>query len=273
MDAKKITKKITFIGAGNMAEALARGLIRSDAADAANMTASDPDPGRCAYFENNLNVKTLNDNNEAAKRAEVLVLAVKPQTLPEVISGLLPESMADRLIISIVAGVTLAHLVELTGNRARLVRAMPNMPAFAGAGATVFSRGELATRDDMELARHLFAASGLAMELDEIHLNAVTALSGSGPAYVFYLTEAMARAGVELGLPESAAVELAVATVAGAGALLRETGTSPAELRTRVTSRGGTTAAAVSVFDERGLRDIVSKAMAAASRRAEELAR
>lgn len=272
MPVKTIDQRVAFIGAGNMAEALARGLLRAAVSRPELLTVSDLDAGRRAHFQKTYSVAAAADNAAAVRAAEVVVLAVKPQALPGVLAEIRDALTPRHLVISIAAGVTLRRLAETLGAQTRLVRAMPNMPALVGAGATVFCRGAQATAADAELARRLFAAAGLALEMDERHLNAVTALSGSGPAYVFYLAEALARAGADLGLPAAAAAQLAAATVDGAGRMLRETGAPPEELRARVTSRGGTTAAAMQVLEEREFLPAVNAALAAACRRAAELA-
>ncbi len=267
----QIQGKLAFIGAGNMAEALVRGLIRAGVSRPEQVVMADVDAARLAHFKKTYGVGSAPDNPSAARAADVVILAVKPQTLPGVLAEIRGVLEQRHLTVSIAAGVTLRRLAEGLGAGARLVRAMPNMPALVGAGATVFCRGAQALPADAELARRLFAAAGLVWEMEERHLNAVTALSGSGPAYVFYLAEAMARAGEQLGLPSLAAAELTAATMEGAGRMLRETGVSPGELRVRVTSRGGTTAAALRVLEESGFPAAVNAALSAACRRAAEL--
>lgn len=267
----QIRERLAFIGAGNMAEALVRGVLRAGVACPERVAVADVDAGRLAHFQKTYGVGAAPDNLTAVRGADVVVLAVKPQVLPDVLSEIHDVVEQRHLVISIAAGVSLRRLTEGLGTRPRMVRAMPNMPALIGCGATAFCKGAGATPADGELARRVFTAVGLALEMEERHLNAVTALSGSGPAYAFYLAEVMAQAGVKLGLPPQAALELTVATMEGAGKMLRETGVSPAELRARVTSRGGTTAAALHVLDERDFPAVVDAALGAACRRAAEL--
>ncbi|MCA1809476.1 MAG: pyrroline-5-carboxylate reductase [Kiritimatiellia bacterium] len=266
-----MNKRLVFIGAGNMAEALVRGLLSSAVSRASDLAVADVAAERRELMSQAYGVAAYADNADALNGAEVIVLAVKPQALAPVLAELRPCLKADQLVISIAAGVTLAVLERSLGGGIRLVRAMPNMPALVGAGATVYCRNAAARVKDAETARCLFEAVGMTLEMSEDCMDAVTALSGSGPAYVFYLAEAMARAGAELGLTRETAARLAAATVHGAGCLLRETGAAPQELRRRVTSKGGTTEAALRVFEERGLSDIVSDGLAAACRRAGEL--
>ncbi len=271
MQDNQIPERLAFIGAGNMAEALVRGLIRAGVSCPERVAMADVDAGRLAHFRGTYGVGSAPDNLAAVRAADVVILAVKPQALPGVLAEIRGAMEPRHLAISIAAGVSLRRLAEGLGERPRLVRAMPNMPALVGAGATAFCRGARATPADAELARRLFAAAGLALEMEERHLNAVTALSGSGPAYVFYLAEAMAQAGERLGLPLRAAAALTAATMEGAGRMLRETGLPPAELRARVTSRGGTTAAALRVLEDREFTAVVGAALDAACRRAAEL--
>lgn len=271
MQNDQIHEKLAFIGAGNMAEALVRGLIRGGVSRPEQVVMADVDAGRLGHFQKTYGAGSAPDNPSAVRAADVVILAVKPQALPGVLTEIRGVLEPRHLTVSIAAGVTLGRLAEGLGAGARLVRAMPNMPALVGAGATVFCRGARATPADADLARRLFAAAGLSLEMEERHLNAVTALSGSGPAYVFYLAEAMACAGEQLGLPPRAAAELTAATMDGAGRMLRETGASPAELRARVTSRGGTTAAALQVLAASGFPAAVNAALEAACRRAGEL--
>jgi pyrroline-5-carboxylate reductase len=261
---------IAFIGAGNMAEALVKGLLRAGIPPH-HLTATDVRPERIDYFRSAFGIRAQGDNRAAALAASVVVLAVKPQQMAEALADL--ADAADRaLFISIAAGIPTARIERALGGVARVVRAMPNTPALVGAGISALCAGAHAGPDDLALAEALLQAVGATVRIDESLMDAVTAVSGSGPAYVFRLMEAMEAAGVEQGLPPAAARALVLATVAGAGALAKASGRSPSELREQVTSKGGTTEAALKVLDEKDLMGAFSAAIAAAARRARELA-
>lgn len=283
-------KTIAFIGAGNMAEALIRGLI---AAKTGHIIATDVRPDRLEQLRKAYGVETSTDNAVAAAKVDIIVLAVKPQQMSAVLAGL--KSVVGRvtsrgetdgshaasgdaaykksspLILSIAAGVTTSRIERELGGEPRVVRTMPNTPALVGASAAAICKGRFATDADLDTAETILKAVGIVVRTDEQHLDAVTALSGSGPAYIFYMAEAMIAAGIEAGLPSEVAKRLAVQTVFGAGALLAASGESPEELRKKVTSPGGTTEAALKVKIERGFAKIVADAMHAAARRSREL--
>lgn len=261
-----------FIGAGNMGLALIAGLLRAGiAADAIGF--SEPDRDRAAALQAQFPGLVPLGPGELAAVSRTLVFAVKPQILPQVAPDLAPAVAAARpLVVSVAAGISTDRLGGWLGPETRIVRAMPNTPALIGAGITGLYANALATRADREAADRLLGAVGETVWLDsEDQMHAVTATSGSGPAYAFLLIEAMTAAAQSLGLDAETARRLTLATVAGAARLAIDSGADPAELRTRVTSPGGTTERAITVFQEQGFEDLVARAMRAAAARSREL--
>ncbi|TVP87478.1 MAG: pyrroline-5-carboxylate reductase [Thioalkalivibrio sp.] len=261
-----------FVGAGNMGLALIAGLVRSGVRPEA-IGFAEPDAERAAAVRAQFPGLVLLGPRQLAGRARTLVLAVKPQMLPELAADLAAEvTAADPLVVSVAAGIGTGRLGGWLGPETRIVRAMPNTPALIGAGITGLYASPLATEADRKTADRLLGAVGATVWLqDEEQMHAVTATSGSGPAYVFLLIEAMTRAAQRLGLDEATARRLTLATVGGATQLAQESGADPAELRARVTSPGGTTERAITVFEESGLAELVAEAMAAAAARSREL--
>ncbi|MDD4891118.1 MAG: pyrroline-5-carboxylate reductase [Phycisphaerae bacterium] len=277
------TYELAFIGAGNMAEAIVRGVLSAGLLKAEDMIVSDPAQGRRDLFAG-LGLADTADNGLAARAARRLVLAVKPQKMAETLAELGPVIAADTLVISIAAGWSSAKIEAGLGavhsefripNSAflpRVVRVMPNTPMLAGAGVSGLVKGKFATDDDLAWAVRLFQSAGRTVVLnDEGLIDAVTAVSGSGPAYFFYLIEQMAAAGVEEGLSEADALLLATETCAGSAKLLTQSGASPRELRRRVTSPNGTTQAATDLLDARGVAESLRAAVRAAAERSREL--
>ena len=262
--------KITAIGAGNMSEAIIAGVIKRGVVAAGEITLSDPLAERRAHMESTYSVATEEDNQAAVMGASVVILAVKPQVFPAVWLELKDQLPADCLVISIMAGIR-AETIE-GGTHLRVVRVMPNTPALVGRGAAGIAAGTHAREADLVLAEKLMQSVGVSVRVDEPQLHAVTALSGSGPAYLFYLMEAMIGAAVELGLSEADARLLCVETVGGAADLMADSSCAPAVLRERVTSKGGTTAAAIDALDEHAFKQSVATAMQRAYARSEELA-
>lgn len=262
---------VGFLGGGAMAEALVGGLVAAGL-PAARIRVADPDPARRQHLANRFGIPTSASNREVAESSRAVVLAVKPGVVEAAVDGL--EDLAPgRLWLSIAAGVPLARLEGCLGPGSRLVRAMPNTPALVGRGATAFCANPAATDADRAVARGLFGAVGVVWEApQEDLLDAVTGLSGSGPAFVFVFVEALADAGVRMGLPRGAALELATATVAGAAELVERTGRHPAVLKDQVASPGGTTIAGLERLEAGGLRAAVYEAVSAATRRSRELA-
>lgn len=266
----KSQQKIVFIGAGNMAEALVKGL-RQAGVSAQSMVVTDLRAERLAHFKDTYGVAGATDNRAAAAGADTIVLAVKPQQMSEALASL-ADAASDALYVSIAAGVPTARIERELGGTARVVRVMPNTPALVGAGVSALSAGARATPEDLDRAETLLRAVGTTVRVEESQMDAVTAVSGSGPAYVFRVMEAMERAGVELGLSNTLARTLVLETVRGAAKLALESGQPPATLREQVTSKGGTTEAALKVLNERDLVAAFAEALAAAARRARELA-
>jgi pyrroline-5-carboxylate reductase len=263
-------RRIGFLGAGAMGEALAGGLVAAGV-PRDGIQLADPDAARREVVAKTLGVGTCADNAALVASSDVVVLAVKPGLVAQVLSqdGV---ASARPLWISIAAGVSLAKLAAALPPGARLVRAMPNTPALVRAGATAWVANAAATPDDHGVAQALFECAGFAWEApDESLLDAVTGLSGSGPAYVFVFLEALADAGVRVGLPRDAAQRLAIETVLGAALLARETGVHPAQLKDRVTSPGGTTIAGLARLEAAGFRAALLDAVEAATRRSREL--
>jgi pyrroline-5-carboxylate reductase len=263
---------IGFIGAGNMAEALIRGLVQGGHVPAAQIFASGPRRERMDELASHYGIVTTTDNREVAKKAEILVLAVKPQILEKVARELVPEVHTGGLVISVAAGIDTAQLESLFP-ATRIVRSMPNTPAQVRAGATAICAGQHATEQDLALAKQLFDAVGITVALDESQLDAVTGLSGSGPAYIFLILEALADAGVKVGLSRRNAQRLAAQTVMGSAKLLLDTDEHPGKLKDMVTSPGGTAIAGLHTLEEGGLRTTLINAVETATKRAKELGR
>jgi pyrroline-5-carboxylate reductase len=270
-DVSLQNKTIAFIGAGNMGEALIRGLLAGQAIAASHIIATDVRAERRDFLVKTFGVRAIDDNVEAVKAADIVVLAVKPQQVGEVLAGFKSAMSSEKLVISIAAGVTAARIERELGEGTRVMRVMPNTPALVGAGAAGVAKGAHATEDDQATAELILGAVGISVRVEEKFIDAVTALSGSGPAYVFYVTEAMTKAGVAAGLDETLAKKLARQTVYGAAKLLVESGEQPETLRRKVTSPGGTTEAALKVMTDRKLVDIFAEAMQAAEKRSREL--
>ncbi len=263
--------QIVFIGAGNMAEALLHGILASNLREPASVCLTDVRSERLAELEVRYGVRTKMDNAEAIRGASVVFLCVKPQQIPEVLEPLKGIG-EEALWVSIAAGVTTRTLEAARGVGARVVRVMPNTPALVQCGAAGYCPGQSATAEDLALVRQCLESVGLALEVTEKDMHAVTALSGSGPAYAFYLVESMLRAGETLGLDAAAARALVVQTLKGAAELmLAQPEISPEELRLRVTSKGGTTAAAIAAFDEAGVGEGLKQGVLSAAARSVEL--
>jgi pyrroline-5-carboxylate reductase len=262
-------QELGIIGAGQMAEAVVRGAVRAGVLKAKAILAADPSTERRRAFES-LGVACAADNAAAAACPRVL-LAVKPQVMPSVLIEIAQAARADVMVISIAAGVTAAAIDKALGGRGRIIRVMPNTPILVGYGASAIAAGPRATEADLKWTENLFAAGGLVCRVAENLMDAVTAVSGSGPAYFFYLVEAMIAAGVAEGLDEKTARALAAATCTGAGQMLTQTGEQPQALRVKVSSRGGTTQQAIQKLDTAGTMDNLIAAVRAAAARSREL--
>lgn len=263
-------KTIGFIGGGNMAEALIKGLLKGAFPPSAVMV-SEPNEDRQRLLAERYGVALTAENLEIVKGCDLVVLAVKPQIAAEVLGGVAAAFSGGKLLVSILAGVATERLEAFFDGSPRVVRAMPNTPALVGEGATAICAGRFASPADLLAARHLFEAVGTVHEVNEGQMDAVTGLSGSGPAYVFTVIEALADGGVLEGLPRDTALALATQTVLGAARLVAEGGVHPALLRDKVCSPGGTTIAAVRILEQKGLRAALMEAVASAAGRSREL--
>jgi pyrroline-5-carboxylate reductase len=264
-------KTIAFLGAGNMAEALVKGLLRAGVAEPREILCSDRSEERGVVLVQRYGVRFTRSNREAVEAADLVVLSVKPQVMNKLLVEIAPALNERKLVISIAAGVPIAAIERKVGHGVRIVRTMPNTPALVGAGATALAGGEHATDDDLRQARALFDAIGKTVLLDEPLLDAVTGLSGSGPAYIFLIIEALSDAGVKVGLPRATALELAAQTVLGSAKLLIDTGEHPGRLKDQVTSPGGTAIAGLHTLEAGGLRTTLMNAVESATRRSKEL--
>jgi pyrroline-5-carboxylate reductase len=267
----QLSQHVSFIGSGNMASALIRGLISAGRCRPDQIVASDIRAEALAALAASHGVRTTVDNGQAASEGDVIVLSTKPQVLPGVLLQLAPHVSPEAIVISIAAGVPTSVIEARLPKGTRVIRAMPNTPALVGAGATAIAAGSTSSDADMNVAGAIFESVGIVERVSEPLLDAVTGLSGSGPAYVFLLVEALARAGTELGLPPVSAARLAAQTVFGAGQLLHQSGEPPHELRRKVTSPAGTTAAGIERLERLDFPGIVANAVRRAAERAAEL--
>ncbi len=280
---KKLDKKVGFIGAGNMGEAMINGLIESGLCEPGQIWASAVRDARLRQLRETYQINTTGENREVFEKVDVVVLAVKPQQMDEVLEGLaqaLPGAVKGvKLIISIAAGFPIkkieGHLHPPLDQNAKgllpIVRVMPNTPALVLAGMAGMSGNSYAKESDLNDARMILEAIGKVIAFEEKDLDTVTAMSGSGPAYVFYIIEAMTEAGAGLGLRPSHAIELTLETMKGAVKLLEETGEAAASLRKKVTSKGGTTEAALRVLERHEVKKHLMDAVKAAAERSKEL--
>jgi pyrroline-5-carboxylate reductase len=268
-----IDSRIGLLGAGNMAEALIGGWLTASLCEPDSLLASDVRPERLHELAARHGITTSTDNVAVTERADVLILAVKPQNAGSVLAAISGAISPRHLLISIAAGVPISTIETSIPHGVRVVRTMPNTPALVGAGATAIAAGTHARAEDIELARSLFDAVGTSVVVAEPLLDAVTGLSGSGPAYVMLFIEALADGGVRSGLPRDVALALATQTVLGAAKLLLDTGEHPAVLKDRVSSPGGTTIAGIAALERGGVRSTVIEAVTAAAARSAELGR
>lgn len=264
---------IGFIGAGNMAEALIRGLVRGGHVPAARIAASAPRRERLDELKAAYGIDVTSDNREIAKRSGLIVLSIKPQIMDKVLREIGDQVAPGTLVVSIAAGVDTETIEEALAEGVRVIRAMPNTPALVGAGATAISPGKHAGEADLAAAKALFDAVGITVQLEETHLDAVTGLSGSGPAYIFLILEALADAGVKVGLSRRNAQRLAAQTVMGSAKLLLDTDEHPGKLKDMVTSPGGTAIAGLHTLEAGGLRTTLINAVETATKRSRELGR
>lgn len=266
-------KKLGFIGGGNMAEALIKGL--ASFIEAKNIFVAEPSESKRNALHAAYKVKVTADNHELAKKCDIIILAVKPQILKEVLADIRSWVNRDKLVISVAAGVPIAIIDEElrgdTKNKFSIVRTMPNTPALVQEGVTAIASGKHVSKAGVKIAHRIFEAVGRTVDVEEGHLDAVTGLSGSGPAYIFLLIEALSDAGVKMGLSREVANTLTIQTVLGSAKLVRETGKHPGELKDMVTSPAGTTIAGLHALEEGGLRTTLMNAVEDATLRSREL--
>ena len=264
--------QLGFIGAGQMAQALARGIVAAGLVDGGCVTASDPVASALDAFASAVDgARCGTDNADVMRQSPIVFLCVKPQSVADVAEGLKPHIEPRHLIVSIVAGLTLDRLTKELGTE-RVIRVMPNTPCLIGKGAAGYAAASGTSEEDRKRTGELLEAVGLALPVDESLLDAVTGLSGSGPAYVFQIIEALSDGGVRMGLPRSISMKLAAQTVLGAAAMVIETGEHPAVLKDRVASPSGTTIAGLQELESHGLRAALIAAVEAATNRSTELA-
>jgi len=266
----KDVQKIGFIGGGNMAEAMIKGLL-AGGFPSERIMASEPSEVRREHLEDAYAIELTSDNLEVIRKSEIVVLAIKPQIVAEVLEEISGDYSGDKLIVSILAGIACATIEKYFQGAPRVVRVMPNTPALVGEGASAICRGHNASKEDLQLVKQLFETVGKVQVIDERQMDAVTGLSGSGPAYIYTVIEALADGGVREGLRRDVAHALAVQTVVGAALMVRETGVHPAILRDQVCSPGGTAITGVSTLEKKGLRTTLMEAVSAAAARSREL--
>jgi pyrroline-5-carboxylate reductase len=262
---------IGFIGAGRMATALAQGLISSEFVSAEHVVATDVVPAALDVFAEQTAARVVESTSAVVNDCDVLFLAVKPQQMDQILSGLSTLLEDRHLIISIAAGLQLSVYESALGTNRRIIRVMPNTPCLVGECAAGFSIGGSATAEDSKLVEAMLATVGVAVQVDEKLLDAVTGLSGSGPAYAYQIIEAMSDGAVRVGLPRDIATKLAAQTLLGAARMVLETGQHPGALKDAVTSPGGTTIAGIHALEAGGLRGTLMNAVQAATERSREL--
>lgn len=264
-------KKVGFLGAGNMGEAIIKGLLQTGLVPASSLAATDVRADRLQQLADRYGIRAVASNRDLVAQSDVIILAVKPQIMGAVLREIAGAVDRGRLLISVAAGVPVAALREHLGKPARLIRVMPNTPALVLEGVTAIARAEGLEAGDLDLAQELFGAVGRAVVLDEDALDAVTGLSGSGPAYVAIVVESLADGGVKMGLDRATAMILAAQTVLGSARLILETGMHPGQLKDMVSSPGGTTIAGIAALEEGGVRRTFIGAVERATLRSREL--
>ena len=266
-----IKEKVGFIGAGNMGEALMRGIIKANLLSPQDVCASDTRDARLKQLQKDYGITTLRDNKELVLKTRIIVLAVKPQNMEEVLKEIAPVIKEEHLVISIAAGITTSYIAEHCKPKVPIIRVMPNTPALIQEGASALAAGKDVAKSTIESAQEIFASVGKTVVVDESLMDAVTGLSGSGPAYFFLFIEVLTDAGVKMGLSRSVAQLLAAQTCLGAAKMILETGKKPSDLRDMVTSKGGTTFSGLKAMEAGGLRAVLMDGVEAATRRSKEL--
>lgn len=262
---------VGFIGAGNMAEALIKGIIESGICESSNIWASDISVERGNSLTNRYNINFLKDNRELVAKADYVVYAVKPFLIEQILAEVSPVVKEGQVHISIAAGVSIEQIEEKLPENTPVIRVMPNTPCLIGTGASAYALGKTVNPQQEQALKKILESTGVSVKVSEQLLNAVTGLSGSGPAYAFLIIEALADAGVKNGLPRDTALLLAAQTVMGSARMVLETGEHPAKLKDMVTTPGGTTIAGVHVLENGRLRGVLIDAVTAAADRAGEL--
>jgi len=263
-------KKIYIIGGGNMGEALAGGILSGGLAQAEDITIHDILEERLAYFKNRYHVNVSKDISEAVEISDIVILAIKPQNMEQVLEDI-AGAVGNKLVISIAAGITLGFIEKRLGEKTRAVRVMPNTPALIGAGAAALAGGKNATDNDITTARRIFDSVGVTVVVKEELIDAVTGLSGSGPAYGFIIIDALANAGISHGLEANTALKLAAQTMLGAAKFCLNGDKTPAQLTDMVTSPGGTTIEGIKALKAGRIRETLAAAVEAATKKSKEL--
>jgi pyrroline-5-carboxylate reductase len=263
--------KFAFLGAGNMAEALVTGILKANLASPANISVTDISSIRLEHFQKTFHVHVGSNNADAVKSADLVVLCVKPQVMNTVLSEVKDQLIPKHILISVAAGYSLGHIQSHVGKNVSLIRAMPNTPAVIQEGVTALAGSVDISPHHLQLAQSIFESIGRVVIVEESLMNAVTGLSGSGPAYIYLVIEALIDGGVLVGLPRTVASVLAAQTVLGAARMVLESGEHPALLKDRVTSPGGTTIAGLQQLESGKLRGTLIKAVEAATTRSQEL--
>jgi len=267
----EMCETLGFVGGGQMAEALIKGLLSKKLLKPGRITASDLSEDRRNHLKESFGINITSENKEAVTGSEIVILAVKPQVMSTVLEDIGPVVSSNHIVVSIAAGITIHSLEKRLPKGTRVVRVMPNTPALVQTGAAALCKGTATSQGDLDTVRQILEAVGKAVIVPEALMDAVTGLSGSGPAYVFTFIEGLIDAGVREGLPRTVAQELVVQTVLGAAIMCQNSGKHPAELTTMVTSPGGTTVAGLHVLERAALRGILLDAVRAATERSKEL--
>ncbi len=266
-----LKEKIGFIGGGKMGEALAKGLIRAKLSTADNIIVSDVDSKRCHVFEEETGMKTTQDNREVTANSDVIILAVKPNIMGTILEELKNDITSEHLVVSIAAGIPLNFMESSLNEGCRVIRVMPNTPCLVGETAAGYALGKNAIQDDGELVGRILNAVGKSYLLEEKYLDAVTGLSGSGPAFIYTVIDALADGGVKMGLPRDVATELAAQTTFGAAKMVLDSDTHIGELKDSVTSPGGTTIEGLHALEKGGLSNTLINAVEAATKKSKRL--
>jgi pyrroline-5-carboxylate reductase len=266
-------RKITFIGAGNMGEALLGGLLRAKLTNPENITATDVREDRLQFIADKWKVHVTADNHKAVQFADIIVLCVKPQAIQELLNSIRDDIRTEQLIISILAGIQTETINKNIGKNNPVVRVMPNIPAVVDEGAAGICLGQYAQEIHKDIASMIFKAVGMVEIVQEYQMDAITGLSGSGPAYICMIIEALSDGGVMMGLPRDVATHLATQTVLGSAKLVRESGMHPAILKEQVTTPGGSTIFAIKELETHGLRPMLIKAVEVATHRSQALSK